>query len=89
MKIVAVIVRRGRIVLWKPIASPVIIAGALPVWALLAMVLIGGPEVKYSLSSPIKTPASIPVKTAQNTFKSPRITFTEKKAPAKNKRPLI
>ncbi len=78
MKIAAPIVRRGRIVLWKPTASPVIIAGALPVCAVLAMVLMGGPEVKYSLSSPIKTPASIPLKTAQNTLRSPRMTFTEK-----------
>ncbi len=82
-------VRRGKIVLWKPTARPVMIVGALPVWAVLAIVLIGGPEVKYSLSRPMKTPESIPLSTAQKTFRSPRMTFTAKKDPAKNRMPLI
>ena len=74
----AAMVTRGRIVLWKPMAKPVINVGALPVWAVRAMVLTGGPDVKYSLSRPIRAPAIIPIKTDQKMFICPS---TEPKRP--------
>ncbi len=68
-------VTRGRTALLKPMARPVMIVGAVPVSLERAMCRMGGPLVKYSLSSPMSTPATMPASTAQKgpTLSSSRV----------------